>query len=276
MQNLKRFKSRPYRKEDNLSYQIALGRRSSPGWTRVYNGFVTPPNDNYLTTKVVSDRRACHRPAITICIRCGRNLCDVHRFPEYAEVAGDLCEPCYEKGRDLMRINDRYRDRPQYYVLDEQGEPVPIGRGHGLTREEVARWLAFKDDVAARTLEETIIPNPEHPTHPVVVHTTFVGMDLSDAFPLPDGAPALWETSLLDKPPAEVVAGAEAKAEEGDGSGLLDDEPPAPPEVVALAGKLGLDVEAFEEWRKVYGTREAALQGHAETVRWVRRALGVS
>lgn len=168
----------------------------------------------------------------------------------------------------MAGIFGRYGDRPSYYVLDEQGEPVPIEKGRGgLTREEVARWLAFQHDAAARTVEETIIPNPEHPTHPVVVHTHFVGIDLSDAFPLPDGAPVLWETSLPGKPFPEAAA--------DDGSGPLEDEPPAPPEVVALAGKLGLDVEAFEEWRKLYGTREAAVQGHAETVRWIRRALGV-
>jgi hypothetical protein len=181
-----------------------------------------------------------------------------------------------EKGHDLMAgIFDR--DRPFYYMLEAQGEAMPIGKGHGLTGEEVARWLASQHDVAARTMAETVIPNPEHPTHPVVVHTAFVGLDLSAAFPLPDGAPALWETSLLDKTLAEVATDEEAEAEaEDDGSGLLEDELPAPPEVVALAGKLGLpNVEAFEEWRTVYGTREAALQGHAETVRWVRRALGV-
>ncbi len=168
------------------------------------------------------------------------------------------------------------QDRPEYYVLDEHGEAVPIGQGDGLTREEVARWLAFKRDVAARTVEKTIIPISEHPTYPVVVQTAFVGLDLSDVFPLPDGAPALWETSFLDKPLAEVSTDEEAEAEAADdGSGLLEDEPPAPPEVVARAGKLGLpNVEAFEEWRTVYGNREA-VQGHAETVRWVRRALGV-
>ena len=179
----------------------------------------------------------------------------------------------------MAGIFGRYGDRPSYYVLDEQGEPVPIGKAHGLTREEVARWLASQHDAAARTVAETIIPNPEHPTHPVVVHTHFVGIDLSDVFPLPDGAPALWETSFLHKSFPEVAKDAEAEAaeaEEDDGSGLSEDEPPAPPEIVALAGKLGLpDVEAFEEWRTVYGTREAAGQGHAETVRWVRRALGV-
>jgi hypothetical protein len=176
----------------------------------------------------------------------------------------------------MAGIFRRYGDRPSYYVLDEQGEAVPIGRGHGLTGEEVARWLAFQHDAAARTLEESIVPNPEHPSHPVVVHTAFVGIDLSFAFPLPDGAPALWETSLLDKPLAEVATDAKAVVEEDDRTSLLGDESPAPPEVVALTGKLGLpDVDAFEEWRKVYGTREAALQGHAETVRWIRRALGV-
>ena len=178
----------------------------------------------------------------------------------------------------MAGIFDRFRDRPFYYVLDEQGEAVPIGKGHGLTREEVVRWLAFQHDAAARTVEETIVPNPEHPTHPVVVHTHFVGIDLSDVFPLPDGAPALWETSFLHKPFPEVAtdAEAEAEAEEDDGSGRLGDEPPTPPEVVALAGKLGLpDVEAYEEWRKLYGSREAAVQGHAETVRWIRRTLGV-
>jgi hypothetical protein len=176
-----------------------------------------------------------------------------------------------EKGRDLMAgIFDRSRDRPYYYVLDEQGEAVPIGKGHGLTAEEVARWLAFQGDVAARTVEETLIPNPEHPTHPVVVHTAFVGIDLTDAFPLPDGAPACWRTSLLDKPLAEVVAdaAAEAVAEEDDGSWLLGDEPATRPEVVALAGKLGLpDGAAFEEWTQVYSTRAEALRGHEETVR---------
>jgi hypothetical protein len=169
----------------------------------------------------------------------------------------------------MAGIFGRYGDRPSYYVLDEQGEPVPIGKAHGLTREEVARWLASQHDAAARTVEETIVRNPEHPTHPVVVHTHFVGIDLSDVFPLLDGAPALWETSLPGKPFPEVAT--------DDGAGLLGDEPPAPPEVVALAGKLGLpDVEAFEEWRKLYGNREAAVQGHAETVRWIRRALGIN
>jgi len=175
------------------------------------------------------------------------------------------------------RDRNRNRNRPFYYVLDGHGEAVPIGQGDGLTREEVARYLAFKRDVAARTVEKTIIPISEHPTYSVVVQTAFVGIDLSIAFPLPDGAPALWETSFLHTPRADVAKDAEAEAaEEDDGSGLSEDEPPTPPEIVALAGKLGLpDVEAFEEWRTVYGTREAAVQGHAETVRWVRRALGV-
>jgi hypothetical protein len=178
----------------------------------------------------------------------------------------------------MAGINDRSRDRPHYYVLDEQGEVVPIGTGHGLAAEEVARWLAAQDDVAARTVAETSIPNQVHPTHPVVVHTAFAGIDLADAFPLPDGAPALWQTSLLDKPLTEVLADAKAGAEveEDDGSWLLGDEPSTRPEIAALAAKLGLpDGAAFEEWRKVYRTREAALQGHAETVQWVHRALGV-
>src|SRR5260221_7851768 len=161
---------------------------------------------------------------------------------------------------------DRNQNRPFYYVLDGQGEAVPIGKDHGLTREEVARWLAFKRDVAARTVEETIIPNAEHPTYSVVVQTAFVGLDLSVAFPLPDGAPALWETSFLHTPRADVAKDAEAEAaEEDDGSGLSEDEPPTPPEIVALAGKLGLpDVRAFEEWRTVYCTPRATVHAPAD------------
>jgi hypothetical protein len=56
------------------------------------------------------------------------------------------------------RDRNRNRNRPFYYVLDGHGEAVPIGQGDGLTREEVARYLAFKRDVAARTVEKTIIP----------------------------------------------------------------------------------------------------------------------
>jgi hypothetical protein len=204
-------------------------------------------------------------------------MCYAGRYYASAARRATRARQFTEKGRALMAgIFGWYGDWPSYYVLDEQGEAVPIGNGHGLTAEELARWLASQHDAVARTVEETIIPNPEHPTHPVVVHTHFVGRDLSDVFPLPDGAPALWETSFLHKSFPEVATAAEAEAEEDDGSGLLGDEPPAPPEVVALAGKLGLpEVEAFEEWRKLYGNREAAVHGHAETVRWIRRALGV-
>jgi hypothetical protein len=43
-----------------------------------------------------------------------------------------------------------------------------------------------------------------------------------------------------------------------------------------LARKLGLsDGDAFDDWSRVCSTRQEATRGHEETVRWVRRALGV-
>jgi hypothetical protein len=179
-----------------------------------------------------------------------------------------------EKGREaLAEIFDQYRNKPLYYVLNEQGEAVPLGQNHLLTTEERARWHACYDDPRARTLAETVIPNPDAPEYPVVVHTAFEAQDVSFAYPLPNGAPVLWRTGFLDEPMDVREAAAE---EEDDGSWLLEPPPETPPEVEALARKLGLsDGDAFDEWHRVYSTREAALQGHEETVRWVRRALGV-
>lgn len=178
-----------------------------------------------------------------------------------------------EKGRDtLADIYAEYRDRPLYYVLDEQGEAVPLGRNYLLTVDERTCWRACYDDPERRTLQETIIPNPEHPAYPVVVHTAFDARDISFAFPLPGGAPALWSTALLDEPLAET--GKRAESEEDDGSWLVEPVPEPPPELVALAHRLGMDMDQYLDWRRVYSTRAEAQHGHDETVRWVRAALG--
>jgi hypothetical protein len=183
-----------------------------------------------------------------------------------------------EKGHDILaEIFDQYRNKPLYYVLDKQGEAVPLGQNHLLTTEERARWEACYDDPRARTLAETVIPNPDAPQYPVVVHTAFEARDIAFAFPLPNGAPVLWRTGLLDEPldVREATTAADAE-EEDDGSWLAEPVPETPPEVEALARKLGLsDGEAFDDWCRVYSTREEAVRGHDETVRWVRRALGV-
>ncbi len=69
-----------------------------------------------------------------------------------------------EKGRDTLAVVfDQYRNKPLYYVLDEQGEAVPLGQNHLLTTEERAQWRACYDDPRARTLAETVIPNPDAP-----------------------------------------------------------------------------------------------------------------
>jgi len=182
-----------------------------------------------------------------------------------------------EKGRDtLAAIFDQYRNKPLYYVLDEQGEAVPVGQNHLLTTEERARWQACYDDPRARTLAETVIPNPDAPEYPVVVHTAFEAQDVSFAFVLPNGAPVLWRTALLDEPLGVREAAAEAEEEDDGGSWLVEPRPETPPEVEALARKLGLsDSDALDDWSRVYSTREEAMRGHDETVRWVRRALGV-
>jgi hypothetical protein len=184
-----------------------------------------------------------------------------------------------EKGRDaLAEIFDQFRDKPLYYVLDEHGEAVPLGQNHLLTTEERARWHACYDDPRARTLAETVIPNPDAPAYPVVVHTAFEARDISFAYPLPNGVPVLWRTGFLDEPMdvREAAAAAAEEEEEDDGSWLVEPPPETPPEVEALARKLGLsDGDAFDEWSRVYSTREEAVRGHEETVRWVRRALGV-
>jgi hypothetical protein len=182
-----------------------------------------------------------------------------------------------EKGRDtLAAIFDQYRNKPLYYVLDEQGEAVPLGQNHLLTTEERARWQACYDDPRARTLAETVIPNPDAPAYPVVVHTAFEARDISFAFLLPNGAPVLWRTALLDEPLDVREATAAAEEEDDGGSWLTEPPPETPPEVEALARKLGLsDSDALDDWSRVYSTREEAARGHDETVRWVRRALGV-
>jgi hypothetical protein len=179
-----------------------------------------------------------------------------------------------EKGRDILaEIFDQYRNKPLYYVLDEQGEAVPLGQNHLLTTEERVRWQACYDDPRARTLAETVVPNPDAPEYPVVVHTAFEARDISFAFLLPNGAPVLWRTALLDEPLDVREAAAE---EEDDGSWLVEPPPETPPEVAALARNLGLsNGDAFDDWSRVYSTREEAMRGHEETVRWVRRALGV-
>jgi hypothetical protein len=163
-----------------------------------------------------------------------------------------------EKGRDMLaEILDQYRNKPLYYVLDEQGQAVPLGQNHLLTTEERARWQACYDDPRARTLAETVIPNPDAPKYPVVVLTAFEARDISFAFPLPNGAPVLWRTGLLDEPldMREAAAAAEEE-EEDDGSWLAEPQPETPPEVEALARKLGLsNGDAFDDWCRVYSTR---------------------
>lgn len=180
-----------------------------------------------------------------------------------------------EMGHDtLAEIFNQYRDRPLYYVLDAQGEPVPLGKSFMLTSEERARWQAFADDLAAWTLEETIVPNPEHLDYPVIVHTAFLARDISE----PGEAHVLFKTSFMDKTATERLAAIKSEEEEGDdGSWLVEEIPPIPPEVTTLAIKLGLgdDPEAFDAWERLYCTRAEALAGHAETVRWVRLSLGV-
>lgn len=181
-----------------------------------------------------------------------------------------------DKGRAaLAEVFAQFRDRPLYYLLGEDGEPTPLGTSHLLGAEEKDRWRAFLDDAAARTLQETRIDNPEHPHYPVFVHTAFTAQDISFAFPLPDGTPALWQTTLLEESMADMEAAAKrAEAEPDDGSWLLKGAPDVLPEEVSLAGKLGLSVDDLGEWVRVYGTRDQALEGHEETVRWIRRALG--
>ncbi len=76
--------------------------------------------------------------------------------------------------------------------------------------------------------------------------------------------------------PLDVREAAAETEEEDDGSWLLEPAPETPPEVEALVHKLGLsDSDALDDWSRVYSTREEAMRGHDETVRWVRRALGV-
>jgi hypothetical protein len=121
-----------------------------------------------------------------------------------------------EQGRDtLAEIYGEFRDKPLHYVLDEHGEAVPLGQTYLITADERARWRACFYDPVQRTLKETIIPNPEHPAFPVVVHTAFEALDTSFAFPLPDGAPVLWRTALLDKPMRSRRERAEEEEDDG-------------------------------------------------------------
>lgn len=71
-------------------------------------------------------------------------------------------------------------DRPQYYILDAQGEPVAV--------DDVLTWARWFGDARKRILARDVIRG-------VLVSTVFLGLDHNWSF---TGPPVLWETMIFD------------------------------------------------------------------------------
>src|SRR5258708_20737143 len=66
-----------------------------------------------------------------------------------------------EKGRDILaEVFDQYRNKPLYYILDEQGEAVASGQDPLLTTGNAARGGAGLDDPRERAVAEPATSDP--------------------------------------------------------------------------------------------------------------------